>query len=206
MTTAEKYLISAGTGYLIGSVNMGIILSKVHYHSDVRNLGSGNAGATNMARTFGAGGGAMTLCGDAMKSMVSMSIGSLIAGKWGKALSGAFCMIGHCWPLYFGFKGGKGVASGAAVALMIDPKVFAAGVAAFAVGVASTRRVSVGSISASLAVSIAARYFRASTPEQLLMFFSTAVVLYEHIPNMKRLASRTEPVFHFGHAPEKESA
>ena len=114
------YLACLALGYLIGSLSVSILISKYIFHQDVRTLGSGNAGAANAARTLGAGVGLLTLLGDFLKGVISMLLGSCLGGATGLAIAGAACMIGHCFPIYFGFKGGKAVATAAAVALMID--------------------------------------------------------------------------------------
>lgn len=110
MTAA--YLACLALGYLIGSLSVSILISKYIFHQDVRTLGSGNAGAANAARTLGAGVGLLTLLGDFLKGVISMLLGSCLGGATGLAIAGAACMIGHCFPIYFGFKGGKAVAHG----------------------------------------------------------------------------------------------
>jgi glycerol-3-phosphate acyltransferase PlsY len=194
------YLISAGAGYLLGSFNVGVLLSKYVYHDDVRNHGSGNAGATNMARTFGLKAGALTLGGDMLKGVTSMWLGLKLAGKPGLALAGASCVAGHCWPVYYGFKGGKGVAVGAAVALMIDPKVFLSALGVFAATAFGSKKVSVGSLSAAVTLPAFAALYKVGTAKTLLAFFAASVVTAEHIPNIKRLIAHTEPNFQFGEA------
>ena len=131
MTAA--YLACLALGYLIGSLSVSILISKYIFHQDVRTLGSGNAGAANAARTLGAGVGLLTLLGDFLKGVISMLLGSCLGGATGLAIAGAACMIGHCFPIYFGFKGGKAVATAAAVALMIDWRVFLSAFAVFAI-------------------------------------------------------------------------
>jgi glycerol-3-phosphate acyltransferase PlsY len=194
------YLISAGAGYLLGSFNVGVLLSKYAYHDDVRNHGSGNAGATNMARTFGLKAGALTLGGDMLKGVTSMWLGLKLAGKPGLALAGASCVAGHCWPVYYGFKGGKGVAVGAAVALMIDPRVFLSAMGVFAAAAFGSKKVSVGSLSAAVTLPAFAAFYKVGTAKTLLAFFAASVVTAEHIPNIKRLIAHTEPNFQFGEA------
>lgn len=197
MTPREKYIASACIGYLAGSVNTGVLASKYLYKDDVREHGSGNAGATNMARTFGLDAGAVTLIGDMAKTIFSMSTGWILEKKWGMAIAGASCLVGHCYPIFFKFKGGKGVAVGAALSLMIDPRVFLSGCSAFAVGFGATRRVSAGSIASAIAVPIAGMSLPLSYQRKLLSLFAGAVVLYEHRPNVKRIFAGDEPEFVF---------
>lgn len=197
MTPSERYIASALVGYLAGSVNSGVIASKLVYQDDVRNHGSGNAGATNMARTFGMDAGALTLAGDVLKTVVAASAGWILEKKWGLVISGASCLVGHCYPLFFKFKGGKGVAVGAALSLMINPRVFLSGVSAFALGFATTKRVSVGSIMSAIAVPVSAMSLPLSYQRKLLSLFAAAVVLFEHRPNVERILEGKEPEFQF---------
>ena len=147
-----RYLACLALGYLIGSLSVSILISKYIFHQDVRTLGSGNAGAANAARTLGPRVGALTLLGDFLKGIISMLLGSWLGGTTGLAIAGAACMIGHCFPIYFGFKGGKAVATAVAVALMLDWRVFLSAFAVFAVVAALTRTASVSSMAASIAV------------------------------------------------------
>ena len=113
-------VLSTVIGYLIGSISMSVLLSKLIYKGDVRNYGSHNAGATNMARVYGLTGGILTLAGDFLKAVVSMLIPLLIhllySGfehyELAYVLAGMGCFVGHAYPLYFGFKGGKCVTVG----------------------------------------------------------------------------------------------
>lgn len=110
-------------GYLLGSINFGMVLSKI-YGKDVRTEGSGNAGATNVTRVFGKKAGRLTFFGDFFKSVIATYLGMMLWGIVGAYIAGIFCVIGHAYPLYFGFKGGKGVACIAAVGLVTTPLVF----------------------------------------------------------------------------------
>lgn len=196
-SVASNYILSTGAGYLLGSINFGVILSKMGYHDDVRYHGSGNAGATNMTRSFGWGAGALTLAGDMGKALGSMFIGKKLAGNTGMVLSGVASVVGHCWPVYYNFKGGKGVAVSAGVALMISPAVFFSALATFAAGALSTKKVSVGSVCGRCT---ARRIvcFQCQQAEKILASCAAAVVLWAHRPNIKRLIEHTEPDFHAG--------
>ena len=107
-------------GYLLGSLSISILLSKNLLGRDVRRHGSGNAGATNMARVFGMHAGLLTLAGDMLKAAAAMLLGFWLLGDTGMALGGVACLLGHCFPVYFKFKGGKAVSAGAAVGLMVS--------------------------------------------------------------------------------------
>ena len=124
-------IVAAVVSYLCGSISSSVLLTKLVYHTDIRTQGSGNAGATNAARVFGMKAGVMTFLGDILKTIIPMTIFGNMLGSEGLAVSGACCLIGHCWPIYFGFRGGKGVSTGAILALMVDWRIFLIVVAAF---------------------------------------------------------------------------
>ena len=113
-----KIILIALIAYLLGSFCASIPLSRRCCGGDVRLYGSGNAGATNMARVYGLKAGLATLLLDMLKTVAAMLLGEYFMGGAGKAVAGAFCIIGHCFPLYFEFRGGKGVSVGAALGLM----------------------------------------------------------------------------------------
>mgnify|MGYP003159847264 CR=1 FL=1 len=130
----KAILIAAATilqAYLLGSVDTGILVSKFVYHDDVRSHGSGAAGMTNMLRTFGKKAAAMTATGDVLKGVLAVCIGRWLfhmlpadAGMspyLGVYLAAIFAVLGHLYPLYFGFKGGKGVLVAAGAILAIQP-------------------------------------------------------------------------------------
>lgn len=152
-------------GYLLGSLNTGIILSKSLYHRDIRNEGSGNAGATNMARTFGWESGLAVLLGDMLKTEVAVAIGrKLVPGVKGLVLSGLSCLVGHCRPAFYQHRGGKGVSVGAALALILDLKVFGSGILTFLMGALTSHKVSVGSIAAAASLPVSAALAKKKHP------------------------------------------
>ncbi len=126
-----KYIAVGIAGYLLGSVSISILMSKKAMGGDVREKGSGNAGATNMARVYGWSAGFLTLGGDMLKAAIAMLIGLLLLGDLGIAIGGIAAMIGHCFPVFYGFKGGKGVSILAAVACFMDWRVVVIGSSAF---------------------------------------------------------------------------
>ena len=111
-------------GYLLGSLNFAILVSKKLGKDDVRNHGSKNAGTTNMLRTYGKKAALMTFLGDFLKAVVACFIGRLCFGVEGAYIAGLFCVIGHIFPVFFKFKGGKGVATTAGVMLACDGPTF----------------------------------------------------------------------------------
>ena len=140
----------------------------------------------------------------ALKGVISMLLGSCLGGATGLAIAGAACMIGHCFPIYFGFKGGKAVATAAAVALMIDWRVFLSAFAVFAIVAALSKTASVSSMSASVAVAAMTPVFTRNPVLISLGIFTCLLVLLMHRSNIRRLISGTEPHFHFGKHPGKQ--
>lgn len=141
--------------YLLGSLNFGIIFSRLFYKEDVRSSGSGNAGSTNMLRTYGKRAGIITFAGDCLKTAVSIGIGFLISDITGMFIGGIACMVGHAYPVFFKFKGGKGVACFAILVLITSITMgmwylFVTLFVLFFILVIWTRFVSLGSIICSL--------------------------------------------------------
>ena len=118
------YLIVIAAGYMLGSLSSSLILSKLGWGKDVRKHGSGNAGATNMARVFGIGAGLATLAGDMLKAAAAIWLGKTLLGDVGIAVGGCACILGHCFPVFHNFRGGKGISVGAMIGLAIDWRVF----------------------------------------------------------------------------------
>ena len=138
--------LSVASGYLLGSINSAIIISTKMFGSDIRTHGSGNAGMTNMFRTFGKKGGLLTLFGDVAKTIVPILLGYLFLGYDGSYLAGLFVVLGHCFPLYYKFKGGKGVLAMFAMMFMCDIPVFGMMILVFAIILIGTRLVSMASV------------------------------------------------------------
>ena len=203
MTPTISYLLSLLAGYLLGSISASIVLSRAAFHQDVRTAGSGNAGATNAARVFGMGAGIITFFGDFLKTLIAMFIGRALGGDAGMCIAGAAALIGHCFPLYFGFRGGKAVSAGVAVAVMLDWRVLLLAVAVFAAAAYFSRTASVSSMSASVGLAVGALLFCGSLPEKLLGCFTCALVIIMHRSNIRRLIAGTEPKFHAGKRPKK---
>lgn len=207
MTDVLFYILSVVVGYLIGSINVSVIVSNVVYNSDIRKHGSGNAGATNMARVYGLRGGIIVLIGDFGKCVAVMlamkAIGGEAIGEYCALFAAAACMIGHAFPLYFKFKGGKGVTVGAAIALMIDWRTLVIIFAVFAIIFIITRIVSASSITASLSFIIVLVGFYAfqgaanyvTVYEMILGIFAAITVVALHHSNIKRILDGTEKKF-----------
>lgn len=139
-------VLCGALSYFLGSLNFGVIVSKKYCHDDVRTHGSGNAGMTNMARTYGAKPAALTFLGDAGKAVIATLIALFLGGNGCGYVALVCCMIGHAYPCFFGFKGGKGVSTCAGGMLVLEPVVALILFALFLVIVISTKYVSLGSI------------------------------------------------------------
>jgi len=179
--------------YLLGSLNAAIIVSKYKYHDDIRNYGSGNAGMTNMGRVFGKQGALLTLAGDVLKQFVSVLIGILVFGELGAYFAGVFCMLGHIAPIFYHFRGGKGVLTAATMVLMIDWQVFLIAFLIFVATVAITRYVSLGSIIGGFALpgivytSSMMRGVPPSLPALGFSIFVGMLLIFMHRSNIRRL-------------------
>lgn len=189
-----KYIFIIVGGYLLGSVSISIILSRM-LGTDVRKKGSGNAGATNMARTFGLIAGFATLAGDFLKAVIVMFVGYRLCGDWGLMAGGIACTTGHCFPLFYDFRGGKGISVGAAIGLAIDWRVFVGIVAVFLIAAFLSKKVSLGSVCAAVAVVVLAVVFAAPLPRLILAIYAAVLAIFQHRSNLKRLSEGTEPDF-----------
>lgn len=194
LATAICVLICIIVPYLLGSVNFALVISKVFYHDDIRKYGSGNAGMTNMLRTYGKAAGAGTLLCDMLKASVSVWLGLLVFGYIGGYMAGFFCMFGHIFPVFFKFKGGKGVATLAAMVLTLDPLCFLILFIIFLILVVGTRYVSLGSVICCMLYPIVT--FKLATWgigfPVLFSFMTAIVVIFMHRENIKRLINHTE--------------
>ena len=184
--------------YLLGSTSFSILTSKLLFGGDIRSKGSGNAGATNMARVHGWGAGLMTLAGDAVKSAACMLAGKALFGEIGLCLGAAGCILGHCFPAFHNFKGGKGIAVGGAVGFGIDWRVGVCTVGSFLLGALLSKKVSVGSLCGAVAIVASSLLFHVSTPRLILSIFCACLAIARHHANIKRLAEGTEPDFKAG--------
>ena len=197
-------LLMAIVAYLLGSLNFAIIISGKKYKEDIRSFGSKNAGMTNMMRTYGKSAAGWTLLGDAMKAVVSCLIGYAVFGEIGAYVSGLFCMMGHMFPLYYGFRGGKGVVTVAATILMCNPLVFAILFTMFVILVLLTKFISLGSVMCMLLFPLVldrVNVFFVGQPPHIISLVSaimmTVLVVVKHKENIGRLLRGQENKFSF---------
>lgn len=148
------FVAAAAGGYLLGSVSFAVLVSKFLFKEDVRVKGSGNAGMTNVLRSYGKKGAVLTLLGDVAKGALSVGLGHVLfmllaAGSlslYGAYIGGICAIVGHMFPLYFGFKGGKGVATSGGVILALQPLLAVVLVTIFLAIVLVSKMVSLGSV------------------------------------------------------------
>lgn len=201
------YLVLIIVSYLLGSINSAIIVSKTMYHDDIRKHGSGNAGLTNVHRTYGMKAAGLTLLGDMLKSVISIVFAGLIFGfdySAGISASGAcyvaglFAVVGHIFPVYYGFRGGKGVLTTATAILVLAPIPFLILFALFAAIVAVSGYVSLGSVSVAVLLPVLIdgyfKVFFGGSPAlaTLSTILIAILVVWCHRENLKRISDRTE--------------
>ncbi|MBR4292384.1 MAG: glycerol-3-phosphate 1-O-acyltransferase PlsY [Clostridia bacterium] len=195
------WVLCAVFAYLIGSLNFGCIISIYKFKDDVRKHGSGNAGATNIFRTYGKGAALCTYLGDGLKAAVAVVIGHLLGGVTGGYIAGLFTVIGHMWPVFFGFKGGKGVATASVMILCLNPIVFLIMAVIFIIIVWSTKYISLGSIVALMLYPLL--LFKLQNPELMggggqyviIAFIVAILVVFKHRSNIKRIMAGNENKF-----------
>ncbi|MCD8147882.1 MAG: glycerol-3-phosphate 1-O-acyltransferase PlsY [Clostridiales bacterium] len=201
--TVGLLALVAAVSYLLGCCNSALILSKYILHDDVRNHGSGNAGLTNFYRVFGKRKVVFVVLGDLLKAVVSVLLGGALLGTFlgwpviGKLVGGIFCILGHSFPCMFGFRGGKGVLCGAGVILCMDWRIALICLGAFAVLVAITRWVSLGSMVAAILFPICCWFIYGNLPVTALACVAGVLVVVRHRENAKRIAQGNENKFEF---------
>ena len=206
------FVLTAIIAYTLGSLNFALILSKKMYGEDIREFGSKNAGTTNMARTYGKKAALFTILGDILKGIVAVIIGSFLLGATlGGYFAGLMCVIGHVFPVFYGFRGGKGVATAAAVILMVNYQVFLIMISLFILTVLLTRYVSLGSCLAAAVFPFLTYNFVTvkGVPNGgfafIFAFITAILVICKHHTNLYRLAHGQESKFAFKKKESSES-
>lgn len=195
------YLLAGLLAYLVGAIPTGLLIAR-HKGIDIRSVGSGNIGATNVFRSVGKGWGLATFAADALKGMLPTLLLPVIVEKWaGQTTNDAFALfcaactiVGHVWPVYLGFRGGKGMATSAGALIVVAPWATMIALGVFAILLRSTRYVSVGSIGAAVALIVSCWMFYA-TGDLVRPVALTAVGLlgiWRHRSNIQRLREGTE--------------
>jgi glycerol-3-phosphate acyltransferase PlsY len=212
--------VAAVLAYILGSLNFAVILSKLFAHKDVRNFGSGNAGMTNMLRVFGVLPGILTFVFDVLKGFIACYIGRYVIFEYlnanysdkgfyvpvyGALLCGIFCMLGHVFPVFFGFKGGKAVAVSVGIFLVAHWQAITIALLVFVLLLLITRIISISSLTATVTVFVVTLLMPGQSGEQwvvlLMTFIMCLIVFVKHKDNIVRLIKGEEkPIFGKGKA------
>lgn len=203
-----KLVIVAIISYLLGSCNFGVIISKSLKKEDIRESGSGNAGTTNMMRTYGKTLGILTIIGDIAKVFVAIWLAFKIMSVEEtkmifdrisdnpqyvlKSFAGLFAVAGHIFPCFFKFKGGKGVATSGGMVIMIDWRIALILFAIFVLTILITRYVSLGSIIMAVLYPVFMGLFHKDAGLVIISLVFTLIVVTAHRENIKKLINHTE--------------
>lgn len=219
LTYILSLIALCAVAYFLGSINSAIIISKTIYREDIRTKGSGNPGMTNMLRTFGGKAALLTLLGDLLKTVIPVCLSGLVFGfQYNMGVSfcgpmyftGLFAVIGHIFPVYYSFKGGKGVLSTASMALVASPLPFAVLFFLFVVIVAWSKYVSLGSVLAAILYPVILNgffaLFKDASGNQITIpplaaiatIFLAVLIFWAHRKNLERISNRTENKLSFG--------
>lgn len=201
--------LTAIIGYIMGSVNGSIIVSRFLFGSDVRRQGSGNAGLTNFYRTYGITGIVGVIAIDVLKGVLGTLIGGLLLNLAAPAgfeaeftdvgrLVATFCVIlGHVFPIFYGFKGGKGILTGVSCVFVVDYHAALIALVIFAIVVVATHYVSLGSVLSTLSVPVTLLANGFSGICMTLTIVSVALIVIKHAENISRLIHHKEPKISF---------
>ena len=174
--------------YLIAAVPTGIVLARVMGYEDVRDKGSGNIGATNVYRVAGKLAGVLTLAGDILKGFLPL----LACKTWLAPTSAqlgiacAMAIVGHCYPVYLKFRGGKGIATALGIFLVMSPIAVLGAAIVFGITVATTRFISLGSVLAAMSAPLLVLMLNQPQPIFLATLFIAALIVWRHRSNIKR--------------------
>jgi glycerol-3-phosphate acyltransferase PlsY len=200
-----RFLFILAIAYLVGSIPFGYLIVRAKEGDDVRQSGSGGTGATNVSRRAGKVAGVMTLVFDLLKGAFTVFLagqlgdGLFPAADWTVAFAGVFAILGHIFPVWLRFRGGKGVATALGVFLMLAGTLVAVAAAIFAVTFAFTRYVSLASVVsvASLAIILCVLTLvePLALPMAVAAILSAGLIIFAHRANIRRLIDGTEPKF-----------
>lgn len=189
-----KIILTIIIGYLLGCISAAYLIGKKFGHIDIRQYGSGNAGATNMLRTMGIKYAAPTLILDMLKAAAAALLGWLIMGsRWGIAIGGYAAVLGHAFPFYMDFKGGKGVAAICGVLMVLNPLL---GIILLVLGILANLIVKIYSLVSIIGIFVAAICYtifaNGDAPTIVFAWVAFIQIVISHLPNIKRLLSGTE--------------
>ena len=199
------FAIVALVGYLVGSISSGYLVGKLYRNVDLRTVGSGSTGATNTFRTLGRGAGILVATFDILKGSLAVVFAQLVFadGNTGRpvaeALAAVCAVVGHSWPITLRGRGGRGVATGFGALLFVATPAWASAVAAFAIALALTRMVSVGSLASVLGALVGYLLFSATGwlsfnwATLAFILIAGSIVYVRHVPNIQRIFRGVEP-------------
>ncbi len=185
-------LIAAILGYLLGSIPFGLLLAKLAGHGDIRNIGSGNIGATNVLRTGNKKLAILTLLLDGSKGAFAIFITGTFVNQESALIAGIFAIIGHCYPVWLKFKGGKGVATALGVFLAAVPFAGAIACATWLTTALISKTSSLSALIAVLTVPLVTFFVYGPAPATIALLI-TALIWWRHKDNIKRLIKGEEP-------------
>jgi len=191
-----KWLCLVLAAYIIGSIPVGLILGKLIWKKDLRRFGSHNIGATNAWRVLGQKAGVLVFILDFLKGQIGVLLGScIIVTPSAMVIGGFFAIVGHIIPIFAGFRGGKGVATGLGVLSILMPKVMLIVFVVWLILTLLTRYVSVGSIVAAVLTPILAAAFKMPGPYFAFALAAAVIIVWRHRENLKRLREGRENKF-----------
>jgi len=193
--TMDKILLVVAA-YLLGSIPFGYLIVRGKSGSDIRETGSGGTGATNVSRRAGKAAGVLTLLLDAAKGCVAVLIARAVSGEdWVIAVAAIAALVGHIFPVWLGFRGGKGVATGVGIFLVLAPIALLCAGVVFVAIVVLTRYVSLGSLTAAVLIPVLVWLQSDSQPLLVAAVVGAALIVFAHRGNIQRLVSGTESRF-----------
>ncbi|MDM8099550.1 MULTISPECIES: glycerol-3-phosphate 1-O-acyltransferase PlsY [Oceanobacillus] len=186
------YIIFGITAYLLGSIPFALIIGKLGYKIDIREHGSGNLGATNAFRVLGIKAGSIVILGDILKGTAAAVLPQLFHADAYPLIIGIIAVLGHTYPIFAKFKGGKAVATSGGMILGINPILFIIMIATFLLSLYLSKYVSLSSMITGVVAFFASLFFQ-NTGLTVVILILTAFVAYRHWANIKRIINGTEP-------------
>ena len=187
-----RYLLCAVLGYLLGSISTGILYSRHFLGKDVRTAGSNNSGASNMLRVHGLKPGVITFVGDCVKAIIAIVIGKILGAQHGALIAGLFVVLGHNWPVFFSFQGGKGIACCSAVFILCYPAWGITAVLLCLITIYATRYISLGSLVMTASFALLVTIFEPFWPVGIWSIVLMLLAFYRHRGNIELLLKGTE--------------
>ena len=174
-------VLALAAAYLVGAIPVGLVVARLSSGIDIRRRGSGNIGATNVLRTLGPRAAALTLAGDVAKGYAAVAVARALDGASPvAALAAVLAVVGNCWPVYLGFRGGKGVATGLGAFLALIPWAVLAAAVVWGATTGASRYVSLGSVAACIALPVAAALLGYAPPAMAAAGAAAAIIVWRH--------------------------